>query len=397
MVSDKTLAENISKLYGGGYWKVGDRYFFDKSKCLRYATEIKNYQITFHYNDDFYSTLDHTQEPNESLEELYRLRAQELRDKYDYIILSFSGGADSYNVLDVFLKNNIHIDCVATSYPIKAIEKLKDNFDPSNRSADNVIFEYTEVAHPKLIEVSKVSPSTEIAVLDHTDVALNMLGNGKLHIMPVGGIGAAPGLAGHYMIGQKVREYANKGKALYLTGVDKPRIAYNPSSNKFATYFEDVSLVLGNWTDDAYNGYKPHVEHFYYSTEMPAIRLKQLSIFKRALSSIVRTETKGIQRGFAWLNENNNIMFNVHNIFFKKLLYPTWSESFFQAGKPSGFFFQEHSNWYLKGDLTDTRAKEYHYGQVMEFLYGIDPTLINYNDKGLPLKFKTFNTRPMVI
>lgn len=398
MVSDKKLATEIAGLYGGGYWKVNDKFFFNKAACLRYATEIKNFKISFHYNDEFYSTLDWSHEPNESLEELYKQRALQLREEYDYIILSFSGGADSYNVLDTFIKNNIHIDCVATSYPIKAIEKLKASFNRNDQSAGNVIFEYSEVAHPKLVELAKISPKTEIAVLDHTDTAIDMLGSGKLHLMPVGGIGAAPGLAGHYLIGQKVREYAERGKAVYLTGVDKPKIGYNPNNKKFGTYFEDISLVLGNWTDEAFNGYKPFVEHFYYTTKMPSILKKQLCILKRVLEPMLNSdEPSMIIKRLAKISENKNFYFYMHDIFFKKLLYSTWSEDFFQADKPSGFFFQEHSNWYLKGDLTDKRAKDYHYGQVMEFLHGIDPCLINYNAAGLPLKFKSFSTSPISI
>lgn len=400
MVSDKILAENISTQLGSGYWEVDNHYFFSKAECLRYASSIKNYNVSFHYHDEFYNSLQWHTEPSESLDELYKRRAQQIRDKYDYIILSFSGGSDSYNVLDVFLKNGIHIDCVATSYPIQAIEKLKPYFNPKDRSAGNVIFEYTEVAHPKLLEVAKLSPKTEIAVLDHTNTAIDMLTSGKLHLMPVGGIGAAPGLAGHYLIGQKVREYSEKGKAVYLTGVDKPKIGYNPRSKRFGTYFEDISLVLGNWTKDAFNGYNPYVEHFYYTMDMPEVWQKQLHILKRVLEPLMNkdaNERPEILNRLTKLSPNNNYMFYAHDMFFKKLLYKDWSESFFQAGKPSGFFFQEHSNWYLNSELTSKREKDYHYGQVMEFLHGIDPKFIRYDSNGRPLQFTGFVTPSIAI
>lgn len=400
MVSEESLAKQIAGSYGGGYWQVRGKYFFDKSECLRYATTIKDHNITFHYNDEFYNSLQWHTEPKESLEELYVQRAKQLREKYDYIILSFSGGSDSYNVLNTFINNGIHLDCVATSYPVAAIDKLKPYFNKNDRSAGNVIFEYSEVALPKLLEVSKKSPKTEIAVLDHTNTAIDMLGNGKLHLMPVGGIGAAPGLAGHYLIGEKVREYANKGKAVYLTGVDKPRFGYNPNSKKYGTYFDDISLVLGNYRKDAFSGYNPLVEHFYYTMEMPSIWQKQLAIIKRALQPYVdlpKEKRPDFFNRFTKISRNNHYVFYTHDIFFKKLLYKDWSEVFFQAGKPSGYFFQEHSNWYLKSELTDKRAKDYHYGQVMEFLHGIDSSLIEYNENGLPLRFKQFTTTPIHI
>jgi len=49
-------------------------------------------------------------EPPQSYEELKRLRAQQLRDKYKYLIVYFSGGSDSITVMNTFLKNNIFVD-----------------------------------------------------------------------------------------------------------------------------------------------------------------------------------------------------------------------------------------------------------------------------------------------
>ena len=124
MVSDKLIAEQLAKETSSGYWEAGGHYFFSKVECLRYASAIKDYNVRFHYNDDFYSVLNVRQEPTETLKELYKRRAQQLRDKYDYLILSYSGGSDSFNILNTFLNNNIKLDCVATSYPIQAIKKL---------------------------------------------------------------------------------------------------------------------------------------------------------------------------------------------------------------------------------------------------------------------------------
>jgi hypothetical protein len=41
------------------------------------------------------------------LKTLYKERAQQLRDNYDELILYYSGGSDSHNILHTFLQNNI--------------------------------------------------------------------------------------------------------------------------------------------------------------------------------------------------------------------------------------------------------------------------------------------------
>lgn len=63
-----------------------------------------------YYEDAFYDNVNWNTEPSLSLKHLYKLRAEEIRDKYEYVILFLSGGVDSRNVFESFYSNNIHID-----------------------------------------------------------------------------------------------------------------------------------------------------------------------------------------------------------------------------------------------------------------------------------------------
>jgi hypothetical protein len=64
----------------------------------------------FYFFDKEFRTVDWSVEPTESLTELYKERALNLREKYEYLILAYSGGHDSTNVLETFYYNNIHLD-----------------------------------------------------------------------------------------------------------------------------------------------------------------------------------------------------------------------------------------------------------------------------------------------
>jgi hypothetical protein len=399
MITDKILAEKVALETNSGYWSVNNTYFLNKAECLRHATQIKDYNVQFHYFDSFYSSLTWNNEPKESLEELYKRRAQQLREKYDYIILAYSGGADSCNVLNSFLNNGIPIDDIVTSYPVRAIEKLKPFFNKKDRKASNLIFEFSEAAEPKLKEVARKHPNVKISILDHTETAIDLLSDSKLHIMPVAGIGASPSLAGHYLIAQKVREYSERGgKAVLLTGVDKPRMGFNPANKKFGVWFDDITLVWGNHVNEAHSGYKPATEHFYYSLDMPEIWQKQCHIMRRTMEPIVNLDERpDFYNDIHYKSYRGNEVFYVHNMFFKKILYKDWTEDIFQAEKPSGYFFQEHSDWFFKTNLTDQRTKDFHYGQVMEFVSGIDPRFIVYDDTGKPLKFTEMQTKVITI
>lgn len=67
-------------------------------------------QCNLYYEDSFYDTVNWKIEPSLNLKQLYKLRAEEIRGKYEYVILFLSGGVDSRNVFESFYLNNIHID-----------------------------------------------------------------------------------------------------------------------------------------------------------------------------------------------------------------------------------------------------------------------------------------------
>jgi hypothetical protein len=88
-------------------------FWYDDEKNI-YKTHIdaliSGKNCFLYYNDTLYNTVDWKTEPSLSLDELYKLRAQEIRDSYEKVILCLSGGIDSRNVLESFYYNNIHID-----------------------------------------------------------------------------------------------------------------------------------------------------------------------------------------------------------------------------------------------------------------------------------------------
>jgi len=104
-------------------------------------SQLTRHNINFEYiQENFnYDKFDWSKEPIESFQELCKLRAQQLRDSYDYIILYHSGGSDSTTVLNSFLRNKIPLDEIITvsfngiNYPcvsgIKArLDLINNNF-----------------------------------------------------------------------------------------------------------------------------------------------------------------------------------------------------------------------------------------------------------------------------
>ena len=89
-----------------GCWETNGLKFGNKVEALIYASQ-NDTKVKFVYHDNVWKNFDRSVLGKVSLNQLYKERAQQLRDSYDYLILYYSGGADSHNVLMSFINNNI--------------------------------------------------------------------------------------------------------------------------------------------------------------------------------------------------------------------------------------------------------------------------------------------------
>jgi hypothetical protein len=91
------------------HYNVGGKKFINPLAAWK---EIAESNSSFHFSmfDECFSQYNWTVEPSQSVEELGRIRAQQLREKYSWLRLWYSGGRDSHFVLKSFIDNNIHLD-----------------------------------------------------------------------------------------------------------------------------------------------------------------------------------------------------------------------------------------------------------------------------------------------
>jgi hypothetical protein len=82
----------------------------------------------------------------------------------------FSGGADSRNIIQTFIKNNIKIDEVITSIPETGLNNYKIN--SQNINSENAASEWELSVYPVLKELSNFYPNIKITI---NDLFKNML------------------------------------------------------------------------------------------------------------------------------------------------------------------------------------------------------------------------------
>jgi uncharacterized protein YdeI (BOF family) len=374
-----------------GFWKVNGRCFFNKAECLRYASSIKNFAVTYHFFDEVYKSLDWNKEPVETLDQLYRLRAQQLRDKYKYLILCFSGGEDSLNILRTFIDNGIQLDEVVTYAPLKAIERLSATFDANNKDPENVIFEYTTSVVPVFESLSKTNPEIKLTVLDMTEKGKDFVMESQLHSLTKGGYGPSIQYTGGEML---ARRCDGMYDTCIIMGSDKPRIIYDPVLNKFAQVFHDLAGQITDFNDE-WHPRKTMSEGFYYSPDMPQITVKQSIVIKRNLEVIAKKLTDPRYEKLIWHKDaTGTIQVNVHDTYIERMIYPSLDFPVWQADKITSFFYMESGNWLFKSDLFDSKKlMDFYQGQLHEFLHGIDSKFIRYAN-GHPTYFTMYHTAP---
>ena len=135
------------------------QFYYDKDLNV-YPTQIEaiisKRDCNFYFNDKEFSKLDWFNEPFEDLDTLYTLRAKQLRDEYEYLVLCFSGGTDSTHVLETFYYNNIHIDEIVS---VGALSQ--DNSENSSENM-NMLIRSNVIPRLKGYDLSK----TKITVVD---------------------------------------------------------------------------------------------------------------------------------------------------------------------------------------------------------------------------------------
>ena len=381
------IASRLAHTYSSGYWKVANRCFFNKAECFRFASEIQNYDgISYHFFDEIYTAIDWTVDPVQSLDSMYADRAKQIREKYKYVCLMFSGGCDSTNMLKAFLKNNIHIDEIFTVYPIKAIEKLNSNFNINDKSSENLIFEYNETVVPTFEYLAKHYPNIKLTVIDYTTDAIDFILQGKLHSLFLSGTVVSPYTVGWFKAYEKI--HALDKDACLVFGVDKPRLAYNKKKDKFKSYFSDFNNIFGHWPRSTFGTPRVSTELFYYSPSMPLIPIKQCKQIEQGLRQVLDSTHPLHNQVFKDRKEIKIV--DVHHDYVKSLLYPDWNTKLYQAKKQSSIFFAEQTKWVsnISGSLFD----DFYNGQLNEIIHGISPKLIEYDNLGRPSKLKEMSS-----
>jgi hypothetical protein len=274
-----------------GYYEVNGIKTLSKFEAYQFAGGDPS-QIQFRYNEDVMSMQDWTTEPTEDVYDLYTERARQLRHKYDYLVLLYSGGIDSHTILKTFLDNNIHLNEICT-FTNASVEYKTDKFNQEVFSA----------AVPFVSSLNLHTMGTKFRLFDISNLIIDQYSD-EFHFENHQLYNQGPGnswssAVRSHVLKSKIKEHLDlteKGKTVcYIWGFDKPNLLLN--ENKYAIHFYDSTIDLNMrqfvnrklLTTKFANFYD---EPFYICREFPKIAIKQGHMLLNLIKSIDITDTR---------------------------------------------------------------------------------------------------------
>lgn len=323
-----------------GYYKVGTKFFGHKTSALIEATAIKQ-RPTWDFCFDIFSQFNWQKPLAGSLSEIYKQRALQLREKYNYLLVTFSGGADSSNVIDSFILNNIHIDEIIIHWP----KTLTDGkYVVSNdRSKFNILSEWQLAAKPKLDYIAKYYPKIKITFSDLDDLSEEY--NENLFQVASNTLDF-PNIKRQKAMHKRSCELLDLGfNVATIYGIDKPCL-YRIDRSLYAVFLDQRTHVVS----DVYKDLTRNIEYFYWTPDLPDVVIKQAQVlfeyFKNNPESLkLLNEYEIVDNKFKLKYSPTDADWEVFRTLTSNILYPTWDSNIFQADKPINFITCEHHEW----------------------------------------------------
>lgn len=336
-----------------GYYTCNGVKYSSKIKACIQGTILKK-PVQWHFNDEIFDRYPWNLEPTLSLDQLYDKRARELREKYDYIILSYSGGSDSNNILEAFLRQGLFIDEIVTNvmHDRNSITILdKSCVDSWNESA-----EYYFQTMPRLKHVENVSPKTKITVVDisnHVFQFFDRIGDENWLEYTRERLNVTGLLRNNFLHFKEIRNTFDKGKKIAVVlGIEKPRTYVKDGMFKlmFVDKAMNISTVEEFFTDYENTG----VEYFYSHPDCADMICKQAHTIKHFLEKNPEWLYRWSPRSFSHFNKMHRL---IHERALRNIIYTTWHDDvYWQANKSTLDWYNQFDTWFYK-DYRNT--KEY--------------------------------------
>lgn len=324
-----------------GVYRVGDINCYSKLQAIELHAKT-GIHPHWDFNETVFNTYDWTVEPAEPLLELYRRRAQQIRDQYDYVIVIYSGGADSETVLQSFVDNDIRVDEVA-SYV---------NYEATGEKTSYLNQEIFENAVPRIQKLRDTQPWIKHTLIDLAKLQIDYFNSAEAKFDWIYNINMMfnSNCVSRESLALKIPEWANiihQGKKLALVwGYDKPRV-YCDSDNRF--YMRFIDIFDSGPTVKSFSGSLPYKDElFFWSPACVQLLIKQGHVIKNFLrKNFTKSHFVSDQKSdLAYITSSNKKHWlSVNGV--HSLIYPNYKLGTISTPKPASTIISPRDTWFF--------------------------------------------------
>jgi len=345
-----------------GFYQVGNLRTYSKLEAFELQRRTGHFP-EWNFNREVFALQNWTQEPGLDLWTLYKSRAQQIRDSYDYVVLLYSGGSDSQNILSAWLEQGCRIDEIATQWNYSGVQNQMSYWNG----------EVTKVALPWIEKLQNRGIKFKFRLIDISQDTLDIIDFLKDNYQYYSNCNMSPNNYAKNLWRTRIPEYQNliaQGKKLcFVWGSDKPFFYWD---KKYYILFQDMlDNCVNSYTQSQYHsGW--YDELFYWTPDLPEIDIKQAHVLRRFVETIhdlAFYSHKKTRYGYnqilkMWLTEEA----------VKIILYPHWDQTTYTDGKSKTTITSMRDKWLIDSNLDQAKI----YTDIVQDLNTrIDPNWLN--------------------
>ena len=326
-----------------GFYRVGDRTSYSKFEAAQWCVEGEMPEWDF--NQNTYSKIDWKVEPETDLWTLYKMRARQIRENYDYIVLWYSGGSDSHNLLHAFLDADVKFDEIATTW----------NYEQTGEKYNHQNAEITHVVLPDIKKLKDSGLNFKFRLIDISEFTVELFKSWGTEFEYNVNFHFSPNNPAKHLLRDKIQDYkdliAAGKKVCFVWGKEKPFVMFDHSLNKhYVSFCDNVDNCVGPYVQrNYYKGW--YDELFYWTPDYPLIPVKQAHVIVNYLKICNDRDQFTTSRTFNGFSQKFDMYLRDNTI--KTLIYPKWSNDIFCNGKTASFTYSSRDLWFFKSNLNN--------------------------------------------
>ena len=257
------------------YYDEDKKTFPNRIQAVKHQLETGK-KVYLYYYDEIYDKLNWKIEPPESLQYYYKEQAQRIRDQYDYVVLCYSGGYDSTNILETFHFNNIKLDKIVC---VGALSQDSHSGVDENHNGE---LYYNSFPYLKELGLESITQTIDYTQMFDDVSQFSVYELGDTWIEEIGSKYSPHNWFWRDLDRYVIPESQKDKKIGIIFGADKPYMYSNPiRGTHYSSFcFQDTPIT-------SYGRFNPNKRfntdyiNFYWDPTYPFILLKQLHELKK--------------------------------------------------------------------------------------------------------------------